>query len=118
MEQAALLSIIRTDTHYRFRLDLPDGPAGQEYNSELSTETLTRLRRSLQSAAQSMQALAVMEVKRQTTKLGAVNDSLLTLGRFLFESLLPAPLQESLRRLDSSLLLSTNNSSHNARAID
>ena len=108
MEQAALLSIIRTDTHYRFRLDLPDGPAGQEYNSELSTETLTRLRRSLQSAAQSMQALAVMEVKRQTTKLGAVNDSLLTLGRFLFESLLPAPLQESLRRLDSSLLLSTN----------
>ncbi len=108
MEQAALLSIIRTDTHYRFRLDLPDGPAGQEYNSELSTETLTRLRRSLQSAAQSMQALAVMEVKRQTTKLGAVNDSLLTLGRFLFESLLPTPLQESLRRLDSSLLLSTN----------
>src|SRR6266516_3692212 len=108
MEQAALLSIVRTDTYYRFRLDLPDGPAGQEYNSEVSTETLTRLRRSLQSAAQSMHTLAVMEVKRQTAKLGAVNDSLLTLGRFLFESMLPVPLQEALRRLDSSLILSTN----------
>ncbi len=110
MEQATQLSIIRTDTHYRFRLDPPDGPAGQEYTCELSNETLTRLRRSLQSAAQSMHALATMEVKRQTTKLGAVNDSLLTLGRFLFESVLPTPLQEALRRLDSSLILSTNTS--------
>ncbi len=108
MEQAALLSIVRTDTHYRFRLDLPDGPAGQEYSSELSTETRERLRRALQSAAQSMHTLATMEVKRQTTKLGAVNDSLLTLGRFLFESMLPVPLQDALCRLDTSLILSTN----------
>ena len=112
MEQPALLSIVRTDTHYRFRLDLPDGPApsGQEYSSELSIETRERLRRVLQSAAQSMHTLASTEVKRQTAKLGAVNDSLLTLGRFLFESLLPIPLQDALRRLDSSLLFSTNTS--------
>ena len=102
MEQPALLSIVRTDTRYRFRLDLPDGPAptGQEYSNELNVETRERLRRVLQSATQSMQSLATMEMKRQTAKLGAVNDSLLTLGRFLFESLLPAPLQEALRHLD------------------
>ncbi|MBV9712591.1 MAG: AAA family ATPase, partial [Ktedonobacteraceae bacterium] len=110
MEQPALLSIVRTDARYRFRLDLPDGPAptGQEYNNELNVETRERLRRFLQSATQSMQSLAAMEMKRQTTKLGAVNDSLLTLGRFLFESLLPAPLQEALRRLDSTLIISAN----------
>ena len=110
MEQPALLSIVRTDTRYRFRLDLPDGPAptGQEYSNELNGETRERLRRALQSATQSMHSLAAMEMKRQTAKLGAVNDSLLTLGRFLFESLLPAPLQEALRRLDSTLIISTN----------
>ncbi len=110
MEQPALLSIVRTDTRYRFRLDLPDGsvPTGQEYSNELNGETRERLRRALQSATQSMHSLATMEVKRQTAKLGAVNDSLLTLGSILFESLLPAPLQEALRHLDSPLIISTN----------
>ena len=111
MEQPALLSIIRTENSYRFRLDLPDGPtsAGPEYSTELTVDLRERLRRTLQSAAQSMQLLAVIDSRRQTTKLGAVNDALLTLGRFLFEALLPVPLQEALRHLDTnSLILQTN----------
>ncbi len=119
MEQSAFLSIIRTDATLRFRLDLPDGPlaGGQEHNTDLSGETKERLRRLVQSASQSMQgvvsstqALASVapDFKRQTTRLSAVNDALLALGRFLFDSLLPTPLQEALRRLDSPLLLSTN----------
>src|SRR5947207_6442249 len=110
MEQPALLSIIRTDTQYRFRLDLPDGPAltGQEYSVDLSVEIRERLRRALQSAAQTMQAVTTADPRRQTIKLGAANDALLSLGRLLFESLLPSPLQEALRHSDSSLVLSTN----------
>ncbi|HEY4384412.1 MAG TPA: AAA family ATPase [Ktedonobacteraceae bacterium] len=110
MEQPAVLSITRSESSYRFRLDLPDGPAlaGQEYSTELTVDLRERQRRSLQAAAQSMQALAFTEIKRQTLKLGAVNDALLTLGRFLFEALLPPPLQEALRRYDGVLVLDTN----------
>jgi ATP-dependent Clp protease ATP-binding subunit ClpA len=110
MEQPALLNIIRTDNSYRFRLDLPDSPAlaGQEYNTDLSTEMRERLRRALHSASQSMQTLAAADIKRHTSKLNAVNDALLTLGRFLFDIMLPAPLQEALRRLDVPLILTTN----------
>lgn len=120
MEQPALLSIVRTDATYRFRLDLPDGPVagGQEYSVDLSVDARERLRRALQSASQSMQGLVStaqslqasgsLDLKRQTTKLGAVNDALLSLGRYLFDAILPIPLQEALRRLDTALLLSTN----------
>src|SRR5437660_6795903 len=108
MEQPALLNIIRTDTHYQFRLDLPDGQADQEYITDLTVEIRERLRRAMQSALQSMQMMAMTDVKRQTVKLSAVNDALLTLGRFLFESVLPVPLQDLLRRLDIPLIISTN----------
>ncbi|GLV58880.1 hypothetical protein KDH_57080 [Dictyobacter sp. S3.2.2.5] len=107
MEQPALLSIIRTEASYRFRLDLPDGPIGQEYSTDITPELRERLRRALQTINQTGQH---SEVRRQsqTQKFGPTNEALLTLGRFLFDSLLPAPLQESLRRLDSTLLISTN----------
>jgi len=110
MEQPAILNITRTETAYRFRLDLPDSPTsiGQDYITELTNEIRERLRRNLQTAVQSMHTLAQAEAKRQTVKLGAVNNTLLTLSRFLFESLLPSPLQEALRRLDSALILNTN----------
>ncbi len=110
MEQPAILNITRTDTSYRFRLDLPDSPTsiGQDYSTELTNELRERLRRNLQGAAQSMHTLAQAEAKRQTVKLGAVNDALVTLGRFLFESLLPQQVQEMVRRLDGTLILSTN----------
>src|SRR5579883_2667531 len=105
MEQPALLNISRTETQYRFRLDLPDGPLGQEYTIDLTTEVRERLRRALQSAFQSVQ---VMDLKRPTAKLGPASDAFLSLGRFLFESILPPPLQDSLRRLDGALIFSTN----------
>ncbi|GHO87829.1 CHAT domain-containing protein [Dictyobacter formicarum] len=107
MEQPALLSIIRTEANYRFRLDLPDGPVGQEYSTDLTPELRERLRRALQTINQTGQH---SEVRRQSQsqKSGPTNEALLTLGRFLFDSLLPVPLQETLRRLDSALLISTN----------
>lgn len=109
MEQSAVLSILRTENTYRFRLDLPDSLAtGQEYSIDISSETRERLRRALQAATQSMYTLAASETRRQTTKLSAVNDSLLTLGRLLYEVLLPPSLQEALRRLESNLILNTN----------
>lgn len=108
MEQPTVLHILRTETAFRFRLDLPDGPTGQEHSTELTVEVRERLRRLLQSATQFMQTLAWTEMKRQTMKLGAVNDTLLTLGRFLFETLLPAPLQETVRRIDTGLILVEN----------
>src|SRR5437764_1162289 len=110
MEQPALLTILRTDTVYRFRLELPESSsqAGQEYMIDLTPEIRERLRRALQSAAQYMQTMAVADVKRQTMKLGAVNDSLLTLGRFLFDQLLPSQMQDALRRLDNALIIETN----------
>ncbi len=110
MEQAAILNITRTDALYRFRLDLPDSSTsiGQDYTTEITAEIRERLRRALQTAAQSMQTLAQAETKRQTVKLGTVNDALLTLGRFLFDTLLPTPVQEMVRYLDSALILNTN----------
>ena len=102
MEQPALLSIIRTDTTYRFRLDLPGGPVGQEYSTDLTTEVRERLRRALQAIGQST------ETRRQTTRVGPTQDALLTLGRYLFETILPTPLQESIRRIETSLIISTN----------
>ncbi len=110
MEQAAILSITRTETAYRFRLDLPESPTsiGQDYTTELTSEIRERLRRTMQTAGQSMHTLVQAEAKRQTVKLGVVNETLLTLGRFLFETLLPTPIQDALRRLDTSLILNTN----------
>ena len=110
MEQPALLNIIRSDTAYRFRLDLPNGSAhlSQEYTTDLTPEIRERLRRMLQAAAQHMQTAAFTDAKRQTLKLGVANDALLNLGRFLFETLLPVPVQEGLHRIDTSLILSTN----------
>src|SRR5438034_2670934 len=110
MEQPALLTILRTDTVYRFRLELPESSsqAGQEYIIDLTPEIRERLRRTLQSAAQYMQTMALADVKRQTMKLGAVNDSLLTLGRFLFDQLLPSQIQDALLRLDSAFIIETN----------
>ena len=110
MEQPALLTILRTETVYRFRLELPESSsqAGQEYIIDLTPEIRERLRRTLQSVAQYMQTLAQADVKRQTMKLGVVNDSLLTLGRFLFDQLLPSQMQDALRRLDNALIIETN----------
>src|SRR3989442_7272370 len=106
MEQPALLNILCTDTAYRFRLDLPDGSMqmSQEYSTELTNEIRERLRRLHQSAAQHMQ-VAFNDMKRQTTtKLSGTTDALLTFGRFLFETLLPLPMQEALRRQDAPLI--------------
>ena len=104
MEQPALLTIIRTDNLYRFRLDLPENSAhsSQEYVTELNAEMAERLRRALQGAAQYMQMLAFAEAKRQTTKMSSLNDSPLKLGRFLFDTLIPPTLQDALRRLDGT----------------
>ncbi|MBE3561150.1 MAG: AAA family ATPase [Ktedonobacteraceae bacterium] len=104
MEQPALLNIIQAETYFRFRLDLPDGPAGQEYVTDLTAEMRERLRRTLQS----MQKLALADAKRNTARLGTANESPTTFGRFLYESLLPGPLQEMLRHLDMPLIINTN----------
>ena len=110
MEQPALLTIIRADTVYRFRLELPESSSqlGQEYTIDLTPEIRERLRRALQAAAQYMQAMARTDVKRQTMKLSSVNDSLLMLGRFLFDHLLPPQIQDALRHLDTALIIDTN----------
>ncbi|GAC1615041.1 MAG: hypothetical protein NVS4B7_07420 [Ktedonobacteraceae bacterium] len=110
MEQPALLTIVRTDNLYRFRLDLPESPSqvNQEYVTEITPEMRERLRRALQAAAQYMQTTALTDIRRQTTKLGVVNDSLITLGRFLFDTLLPLPLQDMLHRLETDLIFNTN----------
>ena len=71
-------------------------------------EMRERLRRVLQAATQHMQTVAMMDIKRQTMKLGAINDSMLNLGRFLFDTLLPPALQDALRRLDTGLIFNTN----------
>src|SRR5438132_2792750 len=110
MEQPSLLTIIRADTVYRFRLDLPEGPSQptQEYITEVTPEIRERLRRMLQAAAQQMQAFALPDVRRQTMKLSVVNDAMLNVGRFLFDTLLPPPIEEALRRLDTPLIFNTN----------
>lgn len=112
MEQPALLSIIRKDSIYRFRLDLPAGPTpvGQEHITDLDPEMRERLRRAVQAAQQHMHMLASTELRNQTMKLSGANDSPLALGHFLFDTLLPTPIQEALRRLDTPLVLSTNTS--------
>ncbi len=104
MEQLALLNIIRTDTAFRFRLDLPDGSASSEYTTELTTELSERLRRALQAVSQQMQA---SEIKTQMKRSGA-NDTVHSLGRLLYDALVPSSIQEALRRLDTPLLISTN----------
>jgi ATP-dependent Clp protease ATP-binding subunit ClpA/CHAT domain-containing protein len=112
MEQLALLSIIRTDTAYRFRLDLPDEghtqmfptPVAQEYTTEITPELSERLRRLLQVATQQMQ----QATEARTQRRGSASDALQALGRFLFDGILPSPLQEQLRQLDAPLVLSAN----------
>lgn len=114
MEQLALLNVIRTETAWRFRLDLPDeahtqvlpGQATREWNTEVTPEMSERLRRLLQAATHQVQQVADAKVSRR----GNASDALLALGRYLFESLLPPTLQEQLRLLDTPLLISTSTS--------
>ena len=106
MEQFATLHIIRSETVYRFRLELPDGPLSGaiEHTTELTTEIHERLRRALQTANQYMQAGEA----RGNARRGGSNEALTSLGRFLFDTLLPSPIQDALRQLDAPLLLNTN----------
>src|SRR5450759_3178639 len=76
--------------------------------SIMEQPALLTIIRALQAAAQYMQAMARTDVKRQTMKLSSVNDSLLTLGRFLFDHLLPPHIQDALRHLDTALIIDTN----------
>src|SRR5438552_17476816 len=107
MEQPALLTILRTETVYRFRLELPESSsqASQEYIIDLTPEIRERLRRTLQSVAQYMQSMAQADVKRQTMKLGVVNDSLLTLGRYLFDQLLSSQMIDALLPLVNAAIM-------------
>src|SRR5437868_4849349 len=106
MEQLALLHITRTDSVYRFRLEPPVGPVSGPLESsvELTTEQQERLLRALQSASQYMQS---SDSKGQARRSGS-SDALVSLGRFLFDTLLSSVIQESLRQLDTPLLLNTN----------
>src|SRR5260370_7746458 len=106
MEQLALLNITCTDKVYRFRRDLPDNQdtSPLECVTELTTELSERLRRALQSASQHIQTA---ETKTQLRRNGA-NDNLFSLGRLLFDTLIPTSIQEALRNLDTPLLISTN----------
>src|SRR5579864_3652155 len=99
MEQLSLLHITRTDTIYRFRLEPPIGPVSGPLESsvELTTEQQERLRRALQSASQYMQS---GDAKGQARRSGS-SDALISLGRFLFDTLLSPSIQESLRQLDA-----------------
>ena len=108
MEQIAQLNITRNDSSYQFRLDLPEGPVGQEYRTELTPEIRERLRHALQAVTQAVPHMALTELKRQTTKMSAVNDALLSLGRTLFDTILPDLLREEIRRLDAPLIIHTN----------
>ncbi len=109
MEQAAQLNIIRTEQSYRFRLDLPDEPMGHEYTTELTTELRERLRRALQSAVQTFQAPMTADLKHQTGRIGTATDTPYSLGRFLFDALLPAPIQEALHHLNTEALIFNTN---------
>jgi len=104
MEQPSFIHITRVDTTFRFRLESPDTPTQNaiEATTELSPEQQERLRRVLQNASQQMQ-----NAKNQGRR-AANSDSLVSLGRFLFDTLLPSPIQDGLRQLDSPLLLDTN----------
>jgi ATP-dependent Clp protease ATP-binding subunit ClpA len=109
MEQPALLRVIRTENLYRFRLDLPDGPPGQEHCTELTTEVRERLHRVLKMASQSFLSLPQIDLKRQPSKNGTTNDAVHALGRFLFDVLLPEPLQEVFRNLTTDALMLSSN---------
>jgi ATP-dependent Clp protease ATP-binding subunit ClpA len=109
MEQLALLNIIRTETAYRFRFDLPDdahapGQAIQEYTTEIAPEMSERLRRLLQAATHQMQQVAEAKGPRR----GSASDALVALGRYLFDSVLPQALQEQLRQLEVPLSINAN----------
>jgi ATP-dependent Clp protease ATP-binding subunit ClpA len=106
MEQLSTLHILRSDAAYRFRLESSSGPSSGplETTTELSAEQQERLRRALLAASQYIQS---GDIKGQARRSGSL-DTFINLGRFLFDTLLPATIQESLRRLDAPLLLSTN----------
>src|SRR5215472_6836508 len=104
MEQLAQLHIIRTDAAYRFRVDLPDGSGTKEYTTEITSELSERLRRALQAASQYVQPA---EHSGHGKRIGS-NDAVRALGRLLFDTFVPLPIQEALRRLDIPLLIDAN----------
>ncbi len=105
MEQLSVLHITRADATYRFRLNSSDSPAPEllEATTDLSQELQERLRRALQAASQYMQGSG----RGQNRRAGST-DTLVSLGRFLFDILLPPVIQDGLRQLDSPLLFETN----------
>ena len=110
MEQPAVLNIVRNETAYRFRLDLPEEASFLDAVMEVSADARDRLRRHLHAAIQQMQVLSQTD-KLQTLKqgvTGTTNDALVVLGRFLFETLLPLTIQDALRYLDMPLIFNTN----------
>ncbi len=104
MEELAQLNIIRTDTAYRFRLDLLDGSGTKEYTTEITAELSERLRRALLATSQHIQP----SESRNQVKHGGVNDAVHTLGRLLFDSFVPSGMQEVLRHLEVPLLINAN----------
>ncbi len=106
MEQLSTLHIHRNDAAYRFRLESANGPSSGplETTTELSAEQQERLRRLLLAASQYIQS---GEAKGQARR-GGSHDTYISLGRFLFDTLLPSSMQDSLRHLDAPLLLNTN----------
>src|ERR1700686_3238860 len=106
MEQLSTLHILRSDAAYRFRLESPNGPSSgsSESTTELSAEQQERLRRLLLTTSQYIQS---GDMKGQARRSGSL-DTFISLGRFLFDTLLPSTIQEGLRHLDAPLLLNTN----------
>ena len=106
MEQLSTLHILRGDAAYRFRFESPGGPSSGplETTTELSAEQQERLRRLLLAASQYIQS---GDTKGQARRSGSL-DTFISLGRFLFDTLLPPAIQENLRHLDAPLLLNTN----------
>jgi ATP-dependent Clp protease ATP-binding subunit ClpA/CHAT domain-containing protein len=104
MEQLSVLHISRLDASFRFRLESPDIPAPGfiDATGELPPEQQERMRRILQNTSQQMQA------GKNQSRRGGSSDALVSLGRFLFETVLPAPIQEGLRQIDTPLILDTN----------
>src|SRR6266852_4917276 len=106
MEQLSTLHILRNDAVYRFRLESPNGQASvpPEITTEPTAEQQERLRRLLLAASQYIQS---GDIKGQVRRSGS-HDAFISLGRFLFDTLLPPFIQESVRHLDAPLLLNTN----------
>ena len=106
MEQLSTLHILRSDAAYRFRLESPNGPSSGplETTTELNAEQQERLRRLLLAASQYIQS---GDMKGQARRSGSL-DTFISLGRFLFDTLLPSTIQEGMRHLDAPLLLNTN----------